>query len=189
MKCCEHQRSGRLDDAEDIYRRIISDDPDQAGILNNLANVLKDSGRIEEAVDICREALPGARQCGDSQQPLLQAAFSSGIRSRGLFRECREWDRRHGDAAGTQRSLAGRRLRIGYVSPDFYGHAECFFVLPLLEAHDRQQFRDALLFQRPAGRTGDRDLRTAPKCGIMCECRTINWRRRSARTGSISWSI
>jgi predicted O-linked N-acetylglucosamine transferase (SPINDLY family) len=33
-----------------------------------------------------------------------------------------------------------RRLRVGYVSPDFYGHAECFFVLPLLKSHDRKHF-------------------------------------------------
>ena len=50
----EHQRFGRLDDAEDVYRRIISADPNQAGVLNNLANILKDTGRIEEAVEVCR---------------------------------------------------------------------------------------------------------------------------------------
>jgi predicted O-linked N-acetylglucosamine transferase (SPINDLY family) len=28
---------------------------------------------------------------------------------------------------------------VGYVSPDFYGQAECFFVIPLLRAHDRRK--------------------------------------------------
>jgi predicted O-linked N-acetylglucosamine transferase (SPINDLY family) len=32
-----------------------------------------------------------------------------------------------------------RRLKIGYVSPNFYEQAECYFVLPLLANHDRQQ--------------------------------------------------
>src|SRR5208282_4844398 len=33
-----------------------------------------------------------------------------------------------------------RRLRIGYVSPDFYAQAEAHFVVPLLEHHDHEQF-------------------------------------------------
>ncbi len=33
-----------------------------------------------------------------------------------------------------------RRLRIGYLSPYFHGHAESFFVLPLLESHDHENF-------------------------------------------------
>ena len=33
-----------------------------------------------------------------------------------------------------------RRLRIGYVSPDFRDHAESFFTAPLLAAHDHQDF-------------------------------------------------
>ena len=33
-----------------------------------------------------------------------------------------------------------RRLRIGYVSPDFRHHVICHFLTPLLEAHDHTQF-------------------------------------------------
>ena len=33
-----------------------------------------------------------------------------------------------------------RRLKIGYVSSNFYRQAECFFVVPLLEHHDRRSF-------------------------------------------------
>ena len=32
-----------------------------------------------------------------------------------------------------------RRLRIGYVSPDFRNHAESFFTIPLLSNHDHRQ--------------------------------------------------
>jgi predicted O-linked N-acetylglucosamine transferase (SPINDLY family) len=33
-----------------------------------------------------------------------------------------------------------RRLRIGYVSPDFRRHSVSYFIEPILEAHDRSQF-------------------------------------------------
>jgi protein O-GlcNAc transferase len=140
----DHQRLGRLDDAEDIYRRMISADPNQAGILNNLANILKDTGRIEEAVEVCRNAVaqePGNAEIHSSL--CYKLLFHPEYDRAGIFKEQREWNRRHGrgsPTASNRLSNSSGRLRIGYVSPDFYGHAECFFVIPLLKSHDRQQF-------------------------------------------------
>src|SRR5258708_34825926 len=33
-----------------------------------------------------------------------------------------------------------RRLRVGYVSPDFWEQPQPYFVVPLFEAHDHRQF-------------------------------------------------
>ena len=60
-----------------------------------------------------------------------------------VFRECSEWNKRHGQNIHTGHEndrSPDRRLRIGYISPDFYGHAECFFIFPLLQSHNRQNF-------------------------------------------------
>jgi predicted O-linked N-acetylglucosamine transferase (SPINDLY family) len=43
------------------------------------------------------------------------------------------------DGASSRPRAAGRRLRIGYVSPDFRRHSCANFLLPLLEAHDRDR--------------------------------------------------
>ncbi len=138
-----HQEAGRLELAEEVYREILARDGNQAGVLNNLANVLKDSGRIKEAVDCCRKAVamePGNAAIHSSLCYKLH--FHPEYDRAGLFKELREWDRRHGGKPAAVKyendRSPDRRLRIGYVSPDFYGHAECFFVLPLLEGHDRR---------------------------------------------------
>ena len=33
-----------------------------------------------------------------------------------------------------------RRLKIGYVSPNFWGHCQAFFTVPLFSNHDRENF-------------------------------------------------
>jgi predicted O-linked N-acetylglucosamine transferase (SPINDLY family) len=58
-----------------------------------------------------------------------------------IFQEQREWNRRHAPQSPSIPAChSNSRPRIAYVSPDFYGHAECFFVIPLLKSHDRRQF-------------------------------------------------
>src|SRR5262249_28404372 len=63
-----------------------------------------------------------------------------------LYQEHRSWNERH---ALPLRPLiqrhpnnqdANRRLRVGYISPDFRQHSVGRFLLPLLENHDRSQF-------------------------------------------------
>jgi protein O-GlcNAc transferase len=140
----EHQRFGRLDEAEDVYRRILSRHPDKAGVLNNLANVLKDTGRIVEAVEVCRSALALEPANAEIHSSLCyKLLFHPEYDRAEIYREQCEWNRRHGGSsplAIDHDFKSNGRLRIGYVSPDFYGHAECFFVIPLLKSRDRQQF-------------------------------------------------
>ncbi|MDD4888740.1 MAG: tetratricopeptide repeat protein [Phycisphaerae bacterium] len=52
-----HQQAGRLDVAEDIYRRIVDAEPAHAAATNNLGNVIREQGRLSQAVDYYRRAL------------------------------------------------------------------------------------------------------------------------------------
>jgi predicted O-linked N-acetylglucosamine transferase (SPINDLY family) len=40
----------------------------------------------------------------------------------------------------TNRPDPERRLKLGYVSPDLYGHPVAKFMLPVFERHDRSRF-------------------------------------------------
>jgi predicted O-linked N-acetylglucosamine transferase (SPINDLY family) len=77
---------------------------------------------------------------------LFQLHFSPRYDARAILEEARAWDSRHGKplAAGhrpheNDRSPT-RRLRIGYVSPDFRNHCQALFVSPLLANHDHERF-------------------------------------------------
>jgi predicted O-linked N-acetylglucosamine transferase (SPINDLY family) len=61
-----------------------------------------------------------------------------------LFAAHREWDERYGQRVPTFTTYdndrdATRRLRIGYLSPDFREHSVAYFVESLLRGHDRQK--------------------------------------------------
>jgi predicted O-linked N-acetylglucosamine transferase (SPINDLY family) len=63
-----------------------------------------------------------------------------------ILEEARRWDERH--AAPLARAVAPhandrtpeRRLRVGYVSPDFRHHANSHFFLPLIAEHEHERF-------------------------------------------------
>ena len=64
--------------------------------------------------------------------------------ARAIYEEHRLWNQRHAAPLAkfiephAQDPSPNRRLRIGYVSPDLYGHSVGRFLVPLLEAHDHE---------------------------------------------------
>ncbi len=77
---------------------------------------------------------------------LLAMQYQSGADSQAILREARAYGRQYAGpvpGAGKPRLLnssAVRRLRIGYVSPDFREHPVVYFLEPILRAHDHAHF-------------------------------------------------
>lgn len=140
-------RLGLLSDALEVLRRARELAPRSAEAAANQGNALKEAGRIEEAVEAYRAALaldPGLATAGSNL--LLALCYSTGLSPAALLAEHRAWELSHGTPrTGTLPPAApddtpGRRLRVGYVSPDLRLHSVAFFVEPLLAAHDRSRF-------------------------------------------------
>ena len=140
-----HKETGESGEAIQCYRRALRFAPGSAAAFNNLGNVFKDQGRSEEAADHYRQAL--ALQ-PDYQQALSNLLFSLNNSDRcppeSVFVEHVRLAAVLEAAAGPPLPLPaatgsgqGRRLRIGYLSPDFREHSVAYFFLPLLAAHDR----------------------------------------------------
>jgi predicted O-linked N-acetylglucosamine transferase (SPINDLY family) len=138
---------GRLDEAVDCYRKAIELRPDFTEAHNNLGNAWKDQGQIDEALACYRRAVEAKPDFVHTQCNLLYTLhFSPTCDAATLYAELRRFNEQYArPLAATIQPHANdrapdRRLRVGYVSPDFRKHPVGRFLLPLLEAHDRQQY-------------------------------------------------
>jgi predicted O-linked N-acetylglucosamine transferase (SPINDLY family) len=137
----------RIDDALDSFRRAIEIDPKYAEAHHNLALALADSGRIDDAVESesrAMELAPDVAACASGRIYLLH--FHPRHDRASIHREMQSFNQRFAAPLAdgiTPHDInrdAHRRLKIGYVSPDFYHQAEAHFVLPLLQNHDHGNF-------------------------------------------------
>ncbi len=138
------RQQSRMDDAAECYRRALSIDPKLAETQNNLGNVLKTLGRLDEAAGCYRQAIqlkPGFIQAHSNL--LLCLNYIPGYDEQQLFREHLHWAATHTPTrpvSGKYSNIPdpGRRLRVGYVSPDFRTHAVTRFFEPLYAHHNHE---------------------------------------------------
>jgi len=138
---------GRLDEATAACNKAIALRPNYAEAYCNLGNALKDQGKLDEALTSYREAIALKPVAADwHSNAVYTVCFHPDYDPRRILQEARAWARQHADPLAVHiRPHANdrrpdRKLRVGYVSPDFRSHAEACYVLPLLENHDRSRF-------------------------------------------------
>lgn len=137
----------RLDEAIEIYRTALKYEPNDYNALNNLGVALKDNGDIGAGLDCFRRSLARNPNRAEVHSNLIFTSFfSPAVSQEEIAGEMRRWNNIHAQPLRSEwqphpndRSL-GRRLRIGYVSPDFRDHVVGRTMLPCFEAHDREHF-------------------------------------------------
>ena len=136
--------AGHARQAEEAARHAIAADPTNADAHNNLGLALMRQGRLAEAEAALRHALALRPDFALPHSNILFCLnYRPELSAEDIFAEFRCWDRQHAvpllpahPSFELDRSPE-RRLRIGYVSPDFRQHAVALFAEPLLAAHDR----------------------------------------------------
>ena len=138
-----HLACHRPDEASKAFRMALALDPERAELQSNLGNALRAGGRIDEAIGCYRKTLRKSKNHEVAASNLLLSLhYSQQYDGRAILEEHHIWQR---SLAGRVRSFRDhanfpdpvRKLKIGFVSPDFCNHPVARFLLPLLESHDR----------------------------------------------------
>lgn len=136
----------RFKEAELNFRKALERDPDDMVAAVNLASVLVDMGFAEEAVEVCKMGLEKCPMQIGLRSNLFFALNYSTRSAEDIYAEYQDAETRfysvHRAAWKPHRNSrkTNRRLKIGYVSPDFRNHAVARFLEPLMAHHDHEQF-------------------------------------------------
>ncbi len=138
------QAQGHLEDAVVSYREALRLKPALATAYDSLGSALTSQGKFDEALACYRESLrrfPANHRARSNL--LLTLNYLADADPAEVFEEHKRWGTMHGvsDRANPPAGHSPdpeRRLRVGYVSPDFRAHSVAFFIEPLLSGHGRQ---------------------------------------------------
>ncbi|HZW34860.1 MAG TPA: tetratricopeptide repeat protein [Isosphaeraceae bacterium] len=138
-------RQGRLEEAIACYQQAVRLQPGHAEAHLNLGNCFKDRGQLDEAIAAYRAALQHQPDAAHIHCNLVFALhYHPASDQRAIWEEARYWNDRHAEPLKktiqphANRPDPERRLRVGYVSPDFHEHPISSFTIPLLSRHDHR---------------------------------------------------
>lgn len=134
-----------FDLAAACYRRALQlGHEDPAELLNRLATIQVYLGETSKALNTFEQAVERAtnveKQRLYGQNLIFSMHYPAGVAPEALAEAHRAWGERYGSIESNHlfqnQPLAEKRLRVGYVSPDFRMNAVCFFIQPVLKYHD-----------------------------------------------------
>jgi predicted O-linked N-acetylglucosamine transferase (SPINDLY family)/predicted SAM-dependent methyltransferase len=135
--------TGREEEVRIAVERARAEGDPSPYIHANLAHVYRIQGRIAESIAASRRVLEHVPDSADGYSDLLLTMnYSDAYTPEQLFAEHRAYAARFAKPylTPTADRTWPRRLRIGYVSPDFRAHVVALFFEPILEHHDAARF-------------------------------------------------
>ena len=134
---------GQLSQAIQYQQKAVEADPNNAELLANLARMSIGAGKVQEGINLFRKALEiEPANAAIHSNFLFNLHFLPNLDPQMLFEEHKRWGQIHAPVSLARESHNNdrnpdRRLRIGYISPDFSTHSVAFFFEPLLDGHNR----------------------------------------------------
>ncbi len=140
---------GYFEEAIDFYEGALRNpgSGNPAFIHTNIGVCRQSLGNIPEAISSFREAVQLLPDRHEQHTNLLMALNYSSLHSpEEVFREHTSFQRAHAREAGKDPATHSnsrdpdRRIRVGYVSSNFYEHSVAHFIKPVLDHHDQDRF-------------------------------------------------
>jgi protein O-GlcNAc transferase len=138
---------GRADEAAAAHRQALALRPGFGYSIGNLGNALKDLGQLDDAIACYRQAVVvDPRDVKAHSNLLFTLQFHPDYDAQDILHEHQLWNQTYARPLASEIRLHSndrtpdRRLRVGYVSPNFESHCQAFYMVPLLAQHDRKQF-------------------------------------------------
>ncbi len=139
-----YREQSKLDEAVSCYERAVAINPNNATAYFNLGNALREQTRLDEALASYRRALAINPHYAEAHSNLLLTMhYCENVSLSSLAAAHNEFEQQHAAALrSTWQPPANyrdpnRRLRIGFVSPDFGEHPVGFFAIGLLKHLER----------------------------------------------------
>lgn len=130
----------RISEAREAYQKALEVAPDYRPVLINLAGVEANFGNLDRAIDLLKGVLDAAQARTNTFFFANYHADWSGEQVFSVYQEIIERfypKRRYFDYSNSLEPK--RRLRVGYISPDFRHHVCALFIEPLMRNHDHGQ--------------------------------------------------
>jgi len=139
-----YQTIGRFSKVVEYRTKAMEMEPDNVGLWGSYAVDLMLLGKTKEGIELMRRALEKNRTDSSLHSTLLwHMHYLPDQDPQELFEEHLRWGRMHAPAsmAGTSHENdpdPNRRLRIGYLCPDFRAHSTAYTFGQFLDGHNRE---------------------------------------------------
>ncbi|HBG26635.1 MAG: hypothetical protein A2Y10_04650 [Planctomycetes bacterium GWF2_41_51] len=139
------RKTGRIGKAVIYLKRAIDVNPNQPLLSGNLATNLINLGQVETAIEIDRKLVE--KRPDDNfafSNMLLHMHYLPKLERSVMYDAAVKWAKRNMPQRLAKTNHINvpdpdKKLKIGYISPDFRNHSVNYFFEPLLEAHNREK--------------------------------------------------
>lgn len=141
-----YKRQGNYEKAESHFKEALKLEPDQAKVLYHLGATLLFSNRHKEAAEHLKRAVEIDPEFYQSHSSFVYALnYIEEPSQQEIFEEHKQWGVQH--SVGVQEEgwpwierNPDKKLRVGFLSPDFRAHVVALFIQQLFKNYNKEQF-------------------------------------------------